>query len=566
MAGLRALLFPAGLERQRAGQAVALGLVGQLSAVGLLASAAWLIATAALRPPVLTLSVAIAAVQTFALLRGTARYGERLASHDLALRVLARVRVFAFEHLEPLVPGRLPGVHRGDLLNRFVTDVDGIQDLYVRALVPLLGALATSAITVLVAALLDPAAGLVLGVGLGLGAVVMPLGTAALGAWSGANLAQSRGLRDAIVVESLHGASEVAVFGAEATVLGRLKLAEREVSRQARHASFASGAGQWLGVALGGVLAAATVAASLPALDAGKISGVVVAVLGFLALASANVVADLPEAFATLTGKLRGARRVLQMTAQPAVPSAPVPLLLPSTDALSFALKGVSVSYDPARPPALDGVDLEIGAGCHLAVVGRTGAGKTTLSHLLLGFVEPQRGQVTVGGINMRRWDAEAVRNLIAWAPQDPHVFHTTVAANLRLARPEASDAELATVLAEVGLEQWLAHLPDGLAAMLGERGETLSGGERQRLGVARALLSDRSFLLLDEPTAHLDATAESALREAVLGAAQDKTLVWITHRHLGLDAFDMVVTLDHGRVAASMAGAAGPGAVGWGQ
>jgi ABC-type transport system involved in cytochrome bd biosynthesis fused ATPase/permease subunit len=241
-------------------------------------------------------------------------------------------------------------------------------------------------------------------------------------------------------------------------------------------------------------------------------------------------------------------------------------LLLPSTDALSFALKGVSVSYDPARPPALDGVDLEIGAGCHLAVVGRTGAGKTTLSHLLLGFVEPQRGQVTVGGIDIRRWDAEAVRNLIAWAPQDPHVFHTTVAANLRLARPEASDAELATVLAEVGLEQWLAHLPDGLAAMLGERGETLSGGERQRLGVARALLSDRSFLLLDEPTAHLDATAESALREAVLGAAQDKTLIWITHRDLGLDAFDMVVTLDHGGVAASMAGAAGPGAVGSGQ
>jgi ATP-binding cassette subfamily C protein CydCD len=199
-------------------------------------------------------------------------------------------------------------------------------------------------------------------------------------------------------------------------------------------------------------------------------------------------------------------------------------------------------------------------------VVGRTGAGKTTLSHLLLGFVEPQRGQVTVGGIDIRRWDAEAVRNLIAWAPQDPHVFHTTVAANLRLARPEASDAELATVLAEVGLEQWLAHLPDGLAAMLGERGETLSGGERQRLGVARALLSDRSFLLLDEPTAHLDATAESALREAVLGAAQDKTLIWITHRDLGLDAFDMVVTLDHGGVAASMAGAAGPGAVGSGQ
>jgi thiol reductant ABC exporter CydC subunit len=561
-ATLRALLFPVGLERKRAGQAVAAGLVGQLSAVGLLACSAWLIAAAALRPPVLTLTVAIAAVQAFALMRGAARYGERLASHDLALRVLARVRVFAFEHLEPLVPGRLPGVHRGDLLNRFVTDVDGIQDLYVRALVPLLGALASSAITVLVAVLLDPAAGLVLGVGLGIGAVVLPLGMAALGARSGADLARSRGLRDAIVVESLHGASEVAVFGAQAAVLGRLRSAEREVLRQARHASIASGAGQSLGVALGGVLAAATVAASLSALDAGRISGVVVVVLGFLALASANGVADLPEAFATLTGRLRGAGRVHQMTAQPAVPKAQVALLQPATDALSFALKGASVGYDPARPPALDGVDLEIGVGCHLAVVGRTGAGKTTLSHLLLGFVEPNRGQVEVDGVDLRRWDAEAIRGLIAWAPQDPHVFHTTVAANLRLARPEASDAELAAVLAQVGLAPWIARLPDGLAATLGERGETLSGGERQRLGVARALLSGRPILLLDEPTAHLDATAEAELREAVLAAAAGKTLVWITHRHLGLDAFDVVVTLDHGRVASSL-GAAGPAAAG---
>jgi ATP-binding cassette subfamily C protein/ATP-binding cassette subfamily C protein CydC/ATP-binding cassette subfamily C protein CydCD len=553
---LSQLLAPRDGELCRGLLAIGLGLVGKLAAVGLLASAAWLIATASLRPPVLTLTVAIAGVRLFALLRGTARYGERLASHDLALRALARMRGWAFARLEPLVPGGWPGARRGDLLARFVSDVDGLQDLYVRVALPFAAAVSTAAITVAAAALLDREAGLVLGVSLGIVILAFPLVTGVAGACGGTDRSKRRGERDGLVVELLHGASELAVFGAEAIVAARLLDAERQLARQDAQASVARGLGHGMGVALGGLLAAAVVAASLPAFDTGQISGVVVAVLGFLALGSADAVSNLPESFAKLAGVLGGARRILALA--PAGNSGgdaggadshnhqlvPAPGRAPS-----IWLDDVSVVYSSRRQPALRHVNLTVTAGERVALVGESGSGKTTLGLLLLGFVQPTHGRVSFDGRDLRGLDPDAARRLIAWAPQDPHVFHTSVAANLRLARPQATDGDLLAVLREVGLRLWLDHLPAGLGTVLGERGNTTSGGERQRLGVARALLADRPVLILDEPTAHLDADNESVLRASVLAASRGKTLIWITHRLVELDAFDDVVTLCSGRV-----------------
>lgn len=557
--GLGRFVVPRGGELSRGAVAVGLGLVGQLAAVGLLASAAWLITTASLRPPVLTLTVAIAAVRLFALVRGTSRYGERLASHDLALRTLARMRVWAFARLEPLVPGSWPGDRRGDLLARFVSDVDGLQDLYVRVALPLTSAVATGLITVAVAVLLDPEAGLALAVGLGIATVALPLLSWAVGAYGGSDRAGRRGDRDALVVEVLHGASELTVFGAQAMATARVLDAGAALARRDNRESIARAFGHAMGVGLGGLLAVAVVAASIPAFDAGRISGVVVAVLAFLALGSAEAVSNLPESFAKLAGVLGGARRIMALAAPEGIGghgaggAGPVghQLVVAPGPVPTIGITGVSVAYSTTRRPALADVDLAVRAGEHVAVVGESGAGKTTLGHLLLGFVQPTGGRVTFDGVDLGRLEPDAARRLIAWAPQDPHVFHTSLAANLRLARPEATDGDLFAVLRLVGLHSWLRQLPAGLGTVLGERGSTVSGGERQRLGVARALLADRPVLVLDEPTAHLDADNEALLRTAVLSASTGKTLIWITHRVAGLDAFDEVVTLHRGRVVA---------------
>ncbi|MGH3246197.1 MAG: thiol reductant ABC exporter subunit CydC, partial [Trebonia sp.] len=322
--GLASLLAPGDGERGRGLIAVGIGTIGQLAGIGLLATSAWLITTASLRPPVLTLTVAIAAVRFFALLRGAARYGERLAGHDLALRVLARLRVWAFARIEPLVPARWPGTRRGDLLSRFVADIDGVQDLYVRLALPLTVTTVTAAVTVTTAGLLDPACGLVLGVGLGLGAVLGPAASAVLGSRGAGNLAVQRGQRDALVVEMLHGAAELAVFGGVPAFLARLAGTERGIARQSRRASIAAGLGAGVGVALGGLLAAAMILVSLPALEAGRITGAAVAVLGFLGLACAESVSGLSESFARAGDALGGARRVLALATE-ASPAAQAP-------------------------------------------------------------------------------------------------------------------------------------------------------------------------------------------------------------------------------------------------
>jgi ABC-type multidrug transport system fused ATPase/permease subunit len=222
---------------------------------------------------------------------------------------------------------------------------------------------------------------------------------------------------------------------------------------------------------------------------------------------------------------------------------------LPAPDGADYVLSHVGVSYEPGRPPALCDVDLAITPGSRIAVVGSSGAGKSTLALALLRFVEITTGRVTLGGVDVANLAGDEVRDLIAWAPQDPHVFATTLAANLRLACPDARDETLTDTLRAIGLGPWLDGLEYGLDTVLGERGLTVSGGERQRLGVARALLANRPILLLDEPTAHLDDANETLVRDHVLAASAGRSLVWITHRLVGLEDFDEVVVLGDGRV-----------------
>jgi thiol reductant ABC exporter CydC subunit len=556
-------------EPTRAFQAVALGVTSQVATLGLLTTSAWLITTASLRPPVLTLTVAIAAVQLFALLRGTARYGERLASHDLALRVLGRLRAWAYAHIEPMVPARWPGARRGDLLARFVSDVDGVQDLYVRALIPLATATVTAIMAILTATLLLPAAGLVIGAGLLVGIVVSPLASLALAERDGSDTTALRGDRDALIVEALHGSAELAVFGADHRFIARLEVIERDLDRRARRSALATSLAQTSATALGGLVACAVIIVSLPSLRANHVDGVTVAVLAFLALASADIVSTLPEAFARLATTLRGAKRVLAIESSDPALDHEGKLLVPTPPTRAaglpvgnranevppvIAFHNVAIVFDPSRPPALDRFDLHLAAGRHIAIIGPSGAGKTTIAHTLLHFVEPNRGSMTYDGIGSKRFDPDDLRRLIAWAPQRPHLFRTSLAANMRVARPAATDADIVTALDCVGLGAFLADLPLGLDTIIGERASTVSGGELQRIGVARALLASRPVLLLDEPTANLDPGQAEQLQAAVLAAAATKTLIWITHQYEKLNDFHEVIQISGGRIVPTAA------------
>jgi thiol reductant ABC exporter CydC subunit len=543
----RRVLALAETSPPRIALSVGLGAATVLCGVGLMATAGYLISRAAERPAVLSLTVAIVCVRFFGLSRPLARYFERLASHDLALRVLGRARVRVYERVEPLAPAQLEGYRRGDLLSRMVADVDALQNLHLRGLGPPLVALVAGAVSVAVAAAFLPAAAAVLAVGLLAGGIAVPAVAGALGRRAGRLEAAARGDLSAELVETIRGAPELAAYGAEDARLARLRDADRALVRLARRAALADGAGDGLRLLVTGATVTGVLAVAVSAHAAGKLDRVLIALLALLALAAFEAVQPLSLAARELTETLAAGRRLLELTdREPAITDPDEPVPLPAAP-FAVALEGVRARYSPVEPPALDAIDLRLEHGRRVALVGPSGAGKTTVANLLVRFLDPEAGRVTLGGRDLREYRQEDVRRAIAVASQDSHLFSTTIRENVRLGRDDATDDEIEDALRRARILDWVRALPDGWETLVGEAGRELSGGQRQRLVVARALLADAPVLVLDEPTAHLDQPTAERLIDDVLDAAGNRSVLLITHRPEGLDRMDEVVVLSHG-------------------
>ena len=547
MTALRRLLLLAGVPRKRVALAVLLGALTILCGVGLMATAGYLISRAAERPAILSLTVAIVVVRVFGLARPVARYLERLSSHDLAFRALGRARHRVYERIEPLAPAQLRGDRQGDLLSRLVADVDSLQNLHLRGLGPPLVAVAASAVSVAVAAAILPAAGLVLAIGLVAAGLAVPA-VGGLAARRGGREAAARGELTAELIETLAGSAELAAYGRQDDRLHRLYSADRGLVRLARRAALADGAADGLRLVLTGATVAGVLAVAVSAHASGGLDRVLIALLALLALASFEAIQPLGEAARELGETVAAGRRLLELIdREPAVTNPEEPLPLPAAP-FTLALEGVRARYAPGEPPALDGFTLRLDPGRRIALVGPSGAGKTTVTNLLLRFLDPERGRVTLAGSDLRAYRQEDVRSAIAVAGQDAHLFSTTIRDNVRLARPGASDQEVEQALDAARIGDWVRSLPEGLDTLVGEEGRELSGGQRQRIALARALLADAPVLVLDEPTAHLDEPTAERLLEDILSASGERSVLLITHRPEGLDLVDEVVVLEGGK------------------
>jgi len=538
------LLALSGIRVSRITVSVVLGAATILFGVGLIATAGYLVTRAAERPAVLSLTAAIVAVRFFGLARPLARYADRLWSHDLALRALGHVRARFYERIEPLAPAGLQAFRSGDLMTRMIGDVDALQGLYLRGLGPPLVALAAGAVCVGTAAAFLPAAGAVLAAGLVFGGVAAPFVAGRLAAAAGRRQAAARAELTSEIVDLLRAAPELVVYGAEDRILEEVRSTDGELDRLARRDAVAGGLGDGLSILVAGLTVVGVLAVSVQAHAAGSLDRVLVAMLALLALASFEAVSGLPAVARELSGTLASGRRVLDLIdREPAVGDPAAPLDPPAGS--SVAIEGVTAGYEPAATPVLSDFDLWLAPGRRVALVGPSGAGKTTVANLLLRFLDPAGGRVTLDGRDLREYRQDDVRATFALAGQEAHVFDSTIRANLLLARPYASESDLDLALRRVHLDGWVASLPDGLDTLVGEDGSRLSGGQRQRLTIARALLSDAPVLVLDEPTAHLDPETAQAVVEEAFAAAGDRTVLLITHREEGLSLVDEVVTLD---------------------
>ncbi len=547
-AALRLVLRIGAPPRSRLALSVALGSAAAMCTVGLMACSGELIDRAALRPPLYTLTLLMAAVQLLALGRGPLRYGERLFGHDAALATLGRIRLWLYDRIEPQSPAGLSHWRAGDLLVRATADVDVLQDLYLRGIAPLVVAGITSVFAVTLVSLILPGAGAVLAA-----CLVGAIGLTASLTWVrqrglGEREAALHGELGGDVVELLRGAPDLVAFGRADEYLQRAFDADQALMRLARRRAWTAGAATALVIALTGVAAVGVMVVAVPAIGTHRLPGYLLAVLPLVVLGVFEVVTPVSDAVTSLCRQVHAAHRLL------AIADLPDPVLDPADPARRPAAAGIEVDgaslrYEPEAPRALNGFTMSVPEGRRVALTGPSGAGKSSVVNLLLRFWPLEEGTATVGETPIDRLDQDSVRRMIGWVAQDSHLFTTTIRANIALARPGAGDEQIMDAARAAQLGPWIASLPDGLDTRVGELGALVSGGQRQRLALARALLAGPPVLVLDEPTSGLDRPTARRLLVDVLAANGGRSLVYVTHRHEELDAFDDVLMIDAGRV-----------------
>lgn len=540
--------------RSRLLGAIVLGALASGCGVALMATSAWLIARAAQHPPVLYLMVAVVAVRTFGLGRGALRYAERLVSHDAAFRLLSHLRQALMAHLADIAPGRLQLWRRGDLLTRLVTDVDDVGNAYLRGLLPLAVALVVGGGTVALAAAILPAAGLALAVALLLTCLLGPVAAARRGARTESAVVALRARRDALLSDLLDDLTDLTLGDLLAVRMQELTDVESALQRSAARSARTAGITAGGAVLAMGVAVLSAIFWGVPAVTGGHLTAVLLAVLVLTPLALADTVQAVGAAAAALQRSSAAADRLalILLTAPLSTPPAhPRPLPRTATGPV-VELHGVSARWPGSDQDALHEIDLRLVPGQRVVVLGESGSGKSTLLAVLLGFLPPSAGRITVDGIDLAELDPDAARTLFAWCDQQAHLFDSTLAENVRLARPEATDTQIGTALAAAGAAQWLGGLPRGLATQVGEHGAAVSGGQRQRIAVARALLADRPILLADEPAAHLDAATAAEVTHVIMQADPGRCAVLVTHNEADALGADVVVRLAHGRIRRS--------------
>ena len=528
---------------------VLLGVLVVLSNVALLALSGWFIAAmglAGLGLIRIEYFLPAAAIRALAIVRALGRYLERLVTHEATFRLLANLRVWFYRHLEPLAPAGLQAHRSGDLMSRIRADIDSLDNVYLRVLAPSVTAVVSVALIVLFLGHFSWGAALADLTGLLLVGLALPLIAFRLSRKTGAEAVAARGALRADLADTLRGFEELLVFGAMERQIGRHKAAyARLATLQKRETGVeASAASAALFVVQSTMLAAFALVVPLAALHAMPSADIAMIVL--LVLASFDAVSGQPAAYRALGETLAAARRLFEIADLPppvAEPAREAPL--PGRFDLRFS--HVSLRYAPDAAWALRDISFTIPQGSALGVIGPTGSGKTSMLHALLRFWEVQEGTITLGGVPISALSGEQMRGLCTVIAQQTHLFNTSITENLRIAKPDATEAEMRAALADAGIAEEVDAMPQGLATMVGEFGTALSGGQARRIAIARAFLKDAPILLLDEPTEGLDAQSERIVLAALARLMQGRTTLLITHRRQALRGIDRILELNGG-------------------
>ena len=528
---------------------ILLGVLTVGSNIGLMGTSAYLLSAAALHPDLGSLQIAIVGVRFFGIARGVFRYTERLTSHDTTFRLLSRLRTWFYRSLEPLAPARLMQVRSGDLLARIVTDVETLENFYVRIVAPPLVAVVVASGMTIFLGQFDRRLGfiyllfmIVLGAGL-------PFLSWILSRRAGRELVKKRAGLQTHLVDYLQGLADITAFDRGSEYLAQLIKDGEACTKTQRELASISGFSNALSTIMVNLGMLVILVLTIPFVGDGRLPGVMLAVLVLAAMAGFEAVMPLPLAAQTLSLSLQSARRLFELVdIEPAVKDR-VTLEHGTNRNTTLQVSGLEFSYPGNSDPALSGIDFTLPPGKRIAIVGASGGGKSTLVNLLLRFWDYSHGIILLDGHDMHEFPQEQIRQLFSVISQRIFFFNETIRQNLLLARPTASEAELQNATRQAQIHDFIMSLPGKYETNIGEQGVRLSGGEIQRLAIARALLKNAPLFVLDEPTANLDTVTEQLLLNSLFTSTEGHSLLLVTHRLVGLEHMDEILVLDHGRI-----------------
>ncbi|MDG6230664.1 cysteine/glutathione ABC transporter ATP-binding protein/permease CydC [Glaesserella parasuis] len=524
---------------------IILAITSLTASIGLLSLSGWFLAASALVGSSLLFNFFYpsSGVRGLAIGRTISRYFERLVTHDATFRVLANLRIAVFSKLIPLSPAGLNRYRHSELLNRLVADVDTLDTLYLNLLSPFISAIMVILFMGIGLSFVSPLLAWVICGSLVVLLLIFPTLFYHLGRKLGKIAIQSRATYRSQFIEWIQLNGEFLLFGVLSKATDRLKQTEQQWLKAQSHESQLGGLSNALLMFINGILVTAVIYLSATAINVPQADNpeALIALVVFCVLASLEILMPIGMAFLHLGQVIEAAERISEITAQqPAVQfngTAQWKQTEANQPLISF--NQVSFSYSPEHEQVLNHISFEIKKGERIAILGKTGSGKSTIFQLLTRNYDATSGEILLNGCNIKDYPEKTLRQQIAVLSQRVHIFSNTLRENLRFGNPQATDEALSEALAKVNLSYLLEE--QGLDLWLGEGGRPLSGGEQRRLGLARLLLSTADILLLDEATEGLDRDTEQQILKQILSHTQGKTLLMITHRLNGVEQFDRV-------------------------